>query len=103
MGKPSTKTLLTTYEKLDSEDIPYYELSVLKKRNDKKYHSFYLKNENETREWINDENQNEIEFDESGGIQKFRNTKTSEIGNSKLSGRHISAQEFDSHAEKLDS
>jgi len=108
--KPSTRSLLKTCEKLDNEEIPYYETNVLKKQPQKKYHSFYLKSEEETRNWIKKENENDIEFDEFGGIQKFRlknqkinenTTKSAESG--KITGRHISAQEFDSHAEKLES
>lgn len=111
--KPSTRSLLKTCEKLDNEEIPYYETNVLKKQPQKKYHSFYLKSEEETRNWIKEENENDIEFDEFGGIQKFRlknqktienveiSTKSAESG--EITGRHISAHEFDSHAEKLES
>jgi hypothetical protein len=80
--KPSTRSLLKTCEKLDNEEIPYYETNVLKKQPQKKYHSFYLKSEEETRTWIKEENENDIEFDEFGGIQKFR-LKTENISNRK--------------------
>ena len=100
--KPSTKILLKTCEKLENEDLPYYELNVLKKRSDKKYHSFYLKSEEETRNWIKEENENiDIDFDELKKIQK--ETFDSENSTQNVRGAHISAQEFDSHAEKLES
>merc|ERR1712159_636195 len=99
--RPSTKILLKTCEKLENENLPYYELNVLKKRSDKKYHSFYLKSEEETRNWIKEENQNiDIDFDQ---LKINRKIVQKENTQNNIRGAHISAQEFDSHAEKLES